>query len=444
MRSIAFALVLLWSAAAGAVPKTVNFTGRLTTSAGPVNGAVNITLKLFVDATGGTDLWNEVHNNVGADNGLVFLDIGSSTTLDDTVLDGRRLFLEITVGGETLSPRLAFNSVPYAVRTDAAATADLLGGSIGPGDVVTAVTGAAGLAATRTGNTVTVGLTTTGCTSGQVFKFNGTTFACAADAVGNLTAGNGIAISGTTISLATTGCTSGQVYKFNGTTFACAADAVGSFTATAGNGIDITGTTISLATTGCTSGQVYKFNGTSFACAADAVGSFTATAGNGIAVSGSTISLATTGCANGQVYKFNGTTFACAADAVGLTTANAPLTLNGTTTTVSLAACTSNGQILRWNGTSWVCSADLSSSSCVWKVAMGASASTNQSAACPTGKHPVSGGCDAAGTSTVTQSRPFGPPTDGDAASSVTQWFCEFSAPALAGHTAYALCCDTI
>jgi len=40
-------------------------------------------------------------------------------------------------------------------------------------------------------------------------------------------------------------------------------------------------------------------------------------------------------------------------------------------------------------------------------------------------------------------SRPFGPPGNGDAASTVTQWFCEFGASAT-GHTAYALCCDTI
>src|SRR5262249_10650792 len=125
MRKLAILLVLLWSTAAEAVPSTINFTGRLTTSTGPVNGTVSIALGLFADPVGGNALWSESHTGVGADNGLVFLDIGSQTTLDERVLDGRRLYLEITVGSETLSPRLALNSVPYAVRTEAAATADL-------------------------------------------------------------------------------------------------------------------------------------------------------------------------------------------------------------------------------------------------------------------------------------------------------------------------------
>jgi hypothetical protein len=219
MRNIAILLVLLWSTAAGAVPNTINFTGRLTTSAGPVNGAVNITLRLFADAEGGSALWTEGHTGVGADNGLVFLDLGTQTTLDENVLDGRRLFLEIAVGTETLAPRLALNSVPYAVRTEAAATADLLGGMFGASDVVTQVTGKDGVTATKSGNGVSVGLSTSSCSNGQVYKFNGTTFACAADANNTYTAGAGINVTGTTIALSTTGCANGSVWKFNGTAF---------------------------------------------------------------------------------------------------------------------------------------------------------------------------------------------------------------------------------
>lgn len=247
MKKIAILFALLWSASAGAVPNTINFTGRLSTSTGPVNRAVNLTLKIYDVASGGTALWTEIHNNVGADNGLVFVDAGTLTTLDETVLDGRRLYFEIVVDNETLAPRLAINSVPYAVRTEVATNANFLGASIGPGDVVTSINGSGGVAATKTGNAVAVSLSTTGCTSGQAFKYNGTTFACANDLNTTYTGGAGVSVAGTTISLSTTGCAAGSVWKYNGTTFACASDA--DTTYTAGTGIGINGTSISINTT---------------------------------------------------------------------------------------------------------------------------------------------------------------------------------------------------
>lgn len=246
MKKIAIMLVLLWPAAAGAVPTTINFTGRLTTSTGPVTGAINLTLKLYDVATGGTPLWSEIHGNVGADSGLVFVDAGSLTTLDETIFDGRRLFMEVTVGTETLAPRLAINSVPYALRTTVATNAELLGTSIGPGDVVTSVNAGPGIAAAKTGNAVSVSLSTTGCVNGQVYKFNGTTFACANDLNTTYTGGAGISVSGTTVSLATTGCATGSVWKFNGTTFACAPDADTIYTG--GTGISVSGTSIAINT----------------------------------------------------------------------------------------------------------------------------------------------------------------------------------------------------
>ena len=195
MKKIAIMLILLWSAVAGAVPNTISFSGRLATSTGPVTGSVNLTFKLYDAATAGTALWTETHSNLSTDDGLVFVDAGMLTTLDETILDGRKLYLEVTVETETLAPRLAINSVPYAVRAAAAKSADLLGGVIGPGDVITSVTGSSGVVATKTGNAMAVSLSTTGCTSGQVYKYNGTTFSCQPDANTTYTAGPGITIS---------------------------------------------------------------------------------------------------------------------------------------------------------------------------------------------------------------------------------------------------------
>lgn len=228
MRKLALLIGLCWvlvAQPAEAVPQTVSFTGRLSTSTGPVTGSVNLTFKLYDVATGGTDVWSEVRNGVGANNqGLVFVDLGEVTTLDSALFTGTRMYLEITVGSEVLAPRLAINSVPYAMQTDNATT---LGGAIMAGDVITGAAGTAGITATKTGNMLNVGLTTTGCSNGEVFKFNGTTFACAADNNTLPAAGTGIAVSGNTVSLITTGCSTGEVYKFNGTTFACAADNIG-------------------------------------------------------------------------------------------------------------------------------------------------------------------------------------------------------------------------
>ena len=397
MRNLAILFVLLWSTAAGAVPSTINFTGRLTTLTGPVNGAVNITLRLFADAEGGNPLWSEAHTSVGADNGLVFLDVGTQTTLDENVLDGRRLFVEIAVGTETLAPRLALNSVPYAVRTQAAATADLLGGTVGAGDVVTSVTGNTGVSATKSGNGVTVGLSTAGCSNGQVYKFNGTTFACAADANNTYTGGGGISVSGTTISLSTTGCAAGSVWKFNGTAFACQPEANNAYTG--GTGINVTGTTIALSTTGC---------------------------------------------ANGSVWKFNGTTFACAPDANTTLTAAAPLNITSGTVSISGSGCTP-GQVLQWNGSAFVCTSPFTASSCTWAVAVLFPPDERSSldVVCPGTKHPISGGCSAANGGTVIASQPSGSPADGTAVTGESSWNCKFSVTA-PGHAAYALCCNSI
>jgi hypothetical protein len=88
---------------------------------------------------------------------------------------------------------------------------------------------------------------TTGCTNGQVFKYNGTTFVCAPDADTTYTAGAGVSVAGTTIGLSTSGCAPGFVWKYNGTAFACAPDA--DTTYTAGNGIGVAGTSISINST---------------------------------------------------------------------------------------------------------------------------------------------------------------------------------------------------
>jgi hypothetical protein len=139
------------------VPGTVSFTGRLSDSAGPVQGSVDLQLELFDAESGGSVVWNE-SQTAQAQEGLVYIELGAVTPLDDTVFDGGDLWLEVTVNGEAMSPRIAVRSVPYAVRAgiaDRALEADSVGG-IQPGDMVTGVTAGNGLQGGGMGGDVTL------------------------------------------------------------------------------------------------------------------------------------------------------------------------------------------------------------------------------------------------------------------------------------------------
>lgn len=149
-------LVTLSSATASwAAPGTINFTGRLSTSAGRVTGPVAITFRLYATPTGGSPLWTEAHDAVAADDGLVLVDLGTKTPLEASVVAGDSLYLEVSVGAETLSPRMTIGSVPFAMR---AQTCDALGGAVKAADVITSLTGGTGVTATRSGNSVTMSI----------------------------------------------------------------------------------------------------------------------------------------------------------------------------------------------------------------------------------------------------------------------------------------------
>ncbi|MFO1313346.1 MAG: tail fiber domain-containing protein [Burkholderiales bacterium] len=172
----------------------------------------------------------------------------------------------------------------------------------------------------------------------------------------------------TTQLLPTTACATSQVPKWNGSAWACSADAnsggtvtsVGSGTGLAGGPITGTGT-LSIAAgyqlpQGCTNGQVAKSSGAgSWTCANDvnsggtvtSVGSGTGLAGGPITGSGS-LAIATgyqlpQSCANGQVAKSNGAgSWTCAGDnnsggTVTSITAGAGLSGGTITTTGTLA-----------------------------------------------------------------------------------------------------------
>lgn len=112
---VSFLLLLVCSFAAYAVPGTINYQGVLTDSVGAaLSGEYQITFSLYADETGGEPVWIEIQT-VTVSGGIYTVQLGSSTLLDSVDFSAP-YWLEVAVGAETLSPRQALTSVPYAMR----------------------------------------------------------------------------------------------------------------------------------------------------------------------------------------------------------------------------------------------------------------------------------------------------------------------------------------
>jgi len=106
-----------------AFPPYFNFQGKLTDDAGqPQDGTFDFMFELFTTETGpGSTGWTESHT-VQVENGLYSVILGTSTSLL-TVNFTIPLWLEITVKGDTLSPRYRLTSTPYSFYAGTAAYA---------------------------------------------------------------------------------------------------------------------------------------------------------------------------------------------------------------------------------------------------------------------------------------------------------------------------------
>jgi len=124
-------------------PDRVNYQGVLRDAAGaPRNGLFDMIFRLFDQEIGGSEILQDSHAGGGSPpvvvtDGLFSVEIGSGQVLDgwgpgfyptlgEAFQDYGELWLEIEIGGETLSPRLRFASAGYALNAGALAgrTAD--------------------------------------------------------------------------------------------------------------------------------------------------------------------------------------------------------------------------------------------------------------------------------------------------------------------------------
>jgi len=117
-----FISMCLW---AQNVPQTIDYQGRLADSDGNyLNGVVTVEFLIYDLESGGTSIWNEIQD-VSTANGIFHVLLGSVTPFPSNIFDDSDRWLELVVGGETLSPRTQIASVPYSIKAESAYTVEV-------------------------------------------------------------------------------------------------------------------------------------------------------------------------------------------------------------------------------------------------------------------------------------------------------------------------------
>lgn len=119
---IVLTVLLLVGSVVSAEPNSITQQGRLTTESGqPMTGQVELRFALYDKKSGGAVVWEDVVQTDLGSSGFYSVDLGGEDNpLDPSVLDGSDLWVELTVDGKTMSPRIALNAVPYAVHAQKA------------------------------------------------------------------------------------------------------------------------------------------------------------------------------------------------------------------------------------------------------------------------------------------------------------------------------------
>ena len=99
------------------VPGKLNYQGKLTDNQGDlITGTKDIDFALYTDAASSFAVWTEGHAGVQVTNGLFNVVLGEINDLSSAFGTYDSLYLEIEVGGETLSPRQEMASAGYALK----------------------------------------------------------------------------------------------------------------------------------------------------------------------------------------------------------------------------------------------------------------------------------------------------------------------------------------
>lgn len=128
LAATAAASLVALTAAAPAQAQATNLMpvqGFLTDEEGiPRDGAQEMTFRFFDGSTSNTSLYTETQD-VDIDQGFFTAYVGDDTPIDSVIFrNNGTVFVEVQVGGETLSPRLELANVPFAGYADYAGSVD--------------------------------------------------------------------------------------------------------------------------------------------------------------------------------------------------------------------------------------------------------------------------------------------------------------------------------
>ena len=114
---VALCALLISSSAAFGAPTRFVQQGELLDSAGaPLTGNPGLVFSLYDAATGGNEVWRE-ERVVAVEGGTYSVILGTQVPLDDQLFAAGSLWMQLTVGGDILSPRQEIVSVPHALRS---------------------------------------------------------------------------------------------------------------------------------------------------------------------------------------------------------------------------------------------------------------------------------------------------------------------------------------
>ncbi|MBI3297827.1 MAG: hypothetical protein HYZ75_06675 [Elusimicrobia bacterium] len=124
MKSLLLLCALLQAGTAdAAVPGTLRFQGRLlnsSTSDPRAEASVSAVFRVYDAGSGGNLLWSEGPVTVSLAEGAFDALLGQSVPLSSAVFSAAGRWLEVSVDGQTLSPRQPLAAVPWALRAAAA------------------------------------------------------------------------------------------------------------------------------------------------------------------------------------------------------------------------------------------------------------------------------------------------------------------------------------
>ncbi|RKZ33048.1 hypothetical protein DRQ33_04860, partial [bacterium] len=100
------------------VPQIISYQGKLTDSKSGVamNGAYDITFRMYSSEDDISALWSETHRDVPVKNGLFSVMLGTISPFAPALDFSQQYYLEVAVDGNVLTPRFRLGASPYALN----------------------------------------------------------------------------------------------------------------------------------------------------------------------------------------------------------------------------------------------------------------------------------------------------------------------------------------